>query len=771
MTSQMLNLSLKTMKKERKKIEIKGIVQGVGFRPTVYRLANEHNLKGTVFNDSTGVRLDIEGKSEDISYFLDELEKNPPPLSSIDEIKSEELPVKGFDEFKIIESEESKERTTLVSPDISICKDCKEELLNPKDRRYLYPFINCTNCGPRFTITEELPYDRKNTTMEIFEMCEECKTEYENPEDRRFHAQPNACSKCGPHLELLDTRGRKQLGNPINKAIKLLRKGKIIAIKGLGGFHLACDAKNKKAIHALRERKMRPYKPFALMAKDIEVISEFVNVSDKEKELILSPGAPVVLLTKKEKSILPDNIAPNNKFLGFMLPYTPLHVLLFKNLEVLVMTSGNRRDEPIAFDNQDVNERLTGIADYFLIHNRDIWIQADDSVCRIVEDSPLLLRRSRGYTPQPLKSPIGSKKKIIGFGAHKHNTFTISRGNEIFVSHYIGETDNIETIKAFERGIEHFVNFFDIPPDIAVVDMHPDYQATKFGKKWAFEKGKPLIEVQHHHAHIASCLLDNKIDERVIGVAWDGTGYGADGNIWGGEFLIADLKEYERKAHLQYIPLPGGDITVKEPWRMGAVYLYDIFGRSFGRLDIDFVKALDRKKWFIIRNMIDKRVNSPFTSSVGRLFDAVSSILGVRSSINYQGQAAIELEMIAEDVDEFYKFEIIRGVDTHIVDPKKVIESIIDDITKGVPEGSISGKFHMGLAELIVNVSDLLREETGINKVCLSGGVFQNVILRTRASKRLREEEFEVYNHKEIPPNDGGISAGQVAIGMKHSGD
>jgi hydrogenase maturation protein HypF len=759
------------MKKERKKIEIRGIVQGVGFRPAVYRIAKRYNLKGTVFNDSKGVTLDVEGCPLDINSFLEELKKNPPPLSDIGEIQTEELPVKEFNEFKIIESEESEGESTLVSPDIATCEDCKKELLNKKDRRYLYPFINCTNCGPRFTITKELPYDRENTTMKNFEMCEKCRAEYENPEDRRFHAQPNACGKCGPHLELLDFKGRELKGNPINRTVKLLKKGKIIAVKGLGGFHLACNAKDIKAIQALRERKMRPDKPLALMAKDFKVISEFVNIGDKEKELTSSPRTPIVLFEKKEKCALPENIAPNNKFLGFMLPYTPLHILLFEKLEVLVMTSGNKRDEPIVFDNRDAVKRLEGIADYFLIHNRDIWIQADDSVSRVVDDEPLLLRRSRGYAPQPLRCPIRNEKKIIGFGAHKHNTFSISRGDEIFVSHYIGETDNIETIKAFERGIGHFINFFDIPPDIAVVDLHPEYQATRFGKKWAFDNDKPLIEVQHHHAHIASCLVDNQLDEKVIGVAWDGTGYGADGKIWGGEFLIADLEGYERKAHLQYIPLPGGDITVKEPWRMGAVYLYDIFGNSFNRLDVNFVKNLDDKKWSFIKTMIDKKVNSPLTSSIGRLFDAVSSILGIRSSINYQGQAAIELEMIAkEDEDEFYKFDIIRSINTFIIDPKKVIVSIVEDIKKRTANEYISIKFHKGLAEMIVEVSNLLREETGINKVCLSGGVFQNIVLRKEATKRLKEEKFEVYNHRNLPPNDGGISAGQVAIAMKRVG-
>ncbi len=757
------------MNKERRKIEIRGIVQGVGFRPAVYRLAKKYRLKGLVFNDSKGVTLDIEGSSKNIGDFLNELKKNPPPLSNIEKIISKKLKVKNFSEFEIIRSEKGEEKKTLVSPDIATCEDCKKELLDRNDRRYLYPFINCTNCGPRFTITEELPYDRKNTTMKKFDMCEKCRTEYANPEDRRFHAQPNACARCGPHLELLDFKGRELKGNPINIAVKLLKKGKIIAVKGLGGFHLACNAKDMKAIQALRERKIRPYKPLALMAKDIPTIEKFVEVSEEERKLLQSPRAPIVLLKKKEKCALPENIAPNNNYLGFMLPYTPLHILLFEKLEVLVMTSGNKKDEPIVFDNKNAIERLEGIADYFLVHNRDIWIQADDSIARIVDDEPFLLRRSRGYVPQPVRCPISNDRKIIGFGAHKHNTFSISRDDGIFVSHYIGETDNIETIKAFERGIEHFINFFDIPPDVAVVDLHPEYEATKFGKKWAKENDKPLIEIQHHHAHIASCLVDNHLDEKVIGVAWDGTGYGADGNIWGGEFLVADLKSYERKAHLEYVPLPGGDAAVKEPWRMGATYLYETFGDNFLNIDIDFVKKIDRKKWAVIKNMIDKNVNSPLTSSMGRLFDAVSSILGIRNSINYQGQAAIELEMIAkEDEQKFYKFDIIRSIDTLIVDPKKVIELIVEDIKKGTDNGYISTKFHVGLAEMIVDVSNLLREETETNKVCLSGGVFQNMVLRKETTERLKKQRFEVYNHKNLPPNDGGISAGQVAIAMRN---
>ena len=756
------------MGKERKKIEIRGIVQGVGFRPAVYRLAKKYDLKGSVFNDSKGVTLDIEGSSRNIDDFLKELKKNPPPLASIEKIISKKLKLKNFLEFKIIESKKGEEKTTLVSPDIATCDDCRNEMLDKNDRRYLYPFINCTNCGPRFTITKELPYDRKNTTMKEFKMCEKCGAEYEDPENRRFHAQPNACDDCGPHLKFVDRKGKKIKGNPVDKAVRFLKRGQIVAVKGLGGFHLACDAKNREAVETLRKRKKRPFKPFALMGKDVSVVGKFAHLSKEEKKLLGNPRAPIVLFKKKKESFLPEEIAPNSKFLGFMLPYTPLHILLFQDLEVLVMTSGNRRDEPIAFDNREAIKRLKNIADYFLIHDRDIWVQADDSIARIINEKVLLLRRSRGYAPEPVPSPVRSKKKIIGFGAHKHNTFSISRDDEIFISHYIGETDNFETINAFEKGIEHFIDFFDIPPDIAVVDLHPEYEATKFGKKWAKANNKPLIEVQHHHAHIASCLVDNRLDEKVIGVAWDGTGYGADGKIWGGEFLIADLKDYERRAHLCYIPLPGSDAAVKEPWRMGATYLYETLGEDFLNLDVDFVKKLDRRKWAVIKNMIDRSVNSPEVSSVGRLFDAVSSIIGVRDFITYQGQAAIELEMMADEKEkEGYLFNLKKEKHIYIIDPRSVIKAIITDAQNGVQKSKISMKFHAGLADLIVKVSKILRKETGINKVCLSGGVFQNMVLRSTSTEKLERNKFQVYNHKNIPPNDGGISAGQVAIAMK----
>ncbi|MEO0293001.1 MAG: carbamoyltransferase HypF [candidate division WOR-3 bacterium] len=759
------------MKKIRRKIEIRGIVQGVGFRPAVYRLAKKHNIKGIIFNNTKGVVLDLEASSEELNAFLKDLRRNPPPLSRIDSVSFEELPLKKYLDFEIIESKEEEEKITLVSPDIAICNDCEREILDPKDRRYLYPFINCTNCGPRFTITKSLPYDRKNTTMNKFKMCERCEEEYNDPEDRRFHAQPNACGDCGPSLKLLMSNGEEIKEDPISKTIELLREGKIVAIKGLGGFHLACNAKDKKAIKILRERKRRPYKPFALMAKDICIIEKFAFVSNIEKELLESPEAPIVLLKKKENSLLPEEIAPLNNFLGFMLPYTPLHFILFQKsplMEVLVMTSGNKEDEPIAFDNEEAIKRLRDIADYFLIHNRDIWIQVDDSICKVIEKEPLIIRRSRGYAPAPIKSPFESKKRIIGFGAHKHNTFSISRGDEIFISHYVGETDNVETIKAFERGINHFIDFFDLQPDVAVVDLHPNYEATKFGRKWAEENKKPIIEVQHHHAHIASCLLDNKVQEKVIGIAWDGTGYGTDGKIWGGEFLIADFTSYERRAHLKYIPLPGGEFAIKEPWRMGVTYLYKTFGDDFFNLNIEFVKKLDREKCRFIKKMIDRKLNTPETSSIGRLFDAVSAIIGIRDFITYQGQAAIELEMIANEEEENeYAINIEKEGNFYIIDPLPIIRGIVEDIIRKISPNLISSRFHQSLVKMILKVSILLREETGINKVCLSGGVFQNTVLRGRVTKELKREGFEVFNHREIPPNDGGISSGQAIIGMK----
>jgi len=760
------------MVKERKRLEIKGIVQGVGFRPFIYRLAKNHKLKGFVFNNTKGVIVDLEGSHSSIESVLRKIKEQSPPLAQIKEIESKNLPVKGYKDFVIKYSRKEEEKNTLVSPDIATCDSCFQELLDPSDRRYKYPFINCTNCGPRFSIIKELPYDRKNTTMKKFKMCRDCRYEYENPLDRRFHAQPDACALCGPEVELLSRKGRKVKGEPFHKTIELIKKGKIVAIKGLGGFHIACDAKNNSAIKLLRKRKNRPFKPFALMARDVDTIKKYVNVSKEEEKLLESQRAPILLLKRKEDCDLPYEITPNNKYIGFMLPYTPLHILLLNtdtNIDVLVMTSGNRKDDPIIFKNEDAFSYLSNIVDYFLLHNRDIHIQADDSILRVPSNKEILMvRRSRGYVPEPIKSPIKFDENILGCGGHLRNTFSLARGNEILISHHLGRLDSILSQVSYERGIEHFINLFNINPEIIVVDKHPGYFSTQFGKKMTFDNKKKLIEVQHHHAHIASCLIDNEVDKDVIGIAWDGTGYGDDGAIWGSEFMIANLKNFKRKAHLQYMPLPGSEKAIEEPWRMAVSYLYKSFGEDFLNIDIDFTRRLNKDKWKNIKIMIDSGINSPETSSMGRLFDALSSLIGVRDEITYLGQAAIELEMIMDkDENDFYNFDIKKENGLYIIDPSRVIHLITLDIINSVSNSIISGKFHKGVVEMIVEVSRLLRKETDIFEVAISGGVMQNLYLRNNATKRLTEEGFKVYNHRKIPPNDGGISVGQVAIAAK----
>ncbi len=763
------------MIKKRKRIEIEGIVQGVGFRPFIHKLAKSHNIKGFVLNKPEGVIIEVEGEQTIIEHLIKDIREKAPPFARIRKINSKTLPLKGYRDFVIKQSSVKGEKRTLISPDIAICDDCKRELLDTKDRRYQYPFINCTNCGPRFTIIEELPYDRKNTTMKKFLMCEECQSEYVDTYDRRFHAQPNACEKCGPEVKLVNRKGSMVDGDPIKETTRLLKKGKIIAIKGLGGFHLACDATNKETIILLRERKKRPYKPFALMAKDVDEIKRYVLLSEREEELLKSPGAPIILLQRKKGCSLPGEIAPNNNYIGFMLPYTPLHILLFKSsegMDVLIMTSGNRRGESIIFKNDEALHSLGDIADYFLLHNRDINILADDSVVRVSLDDnqPLMIRRSRGFVPEPIRSPVHFEKNILGCGAHLRNTFSLGRGDEIFISHHIGDLESPRSIKTYESSIEHFINLFDIHPEIIAVDKHPGYFSTNFGKKRAEGNDNPLIGVQHHHAHIASCLVDNGIDREVIGIAWDGTGYGEDGAIWGGEFLAADLKDYKRKAHLKYFSLPGGEKAIKEPWRMAATYLYEIIGKDFLGLDIEFIHRLDKNKWKMLRKMIDRGINTPKTSSIGRLFDAVSSLIGVRDEITYFGQAAIELEMIMnEDKEGLYNFDIKKEEEIYIIDPASVIRSIVDDLLKSVDIPQISSRFHKGLVEMIVKLSIIIREETGLNEVAISGGVFQNQFLLNESLRRLQGEGFKVFKHQSIPPNDGGISVGQVAIAAKKS--
>jgi len=825
---------------KRVRVNINGIVQGVGFRPLVYRYAKRGNLAGWVSNTSEGVVIEVEGNSEKVDDFLKSLKSFPPPQAKITRLSTSLIPPQNDKQFEILPSIVHSQVKTQISPDIATCPECLEELSSPGDRRYLYPFLNCTNCGPRFTIIKDIPYDRNKTTMEKFMMCSQCQEEYQDPLNRRFHAQPNACPECGPQVTLvqsdevvasevsrLSLRAKRSnleiatssaLGgllamtpNPktqssgvraIKETVKLLKKGKIVAIKGLGGFHLACDATNEEAVRNLRQRKYRENKPFALMAGDLEIAKKFCQVSPEEEELLLSVKRPVVLLKKKTQIVadsrrrlsqIVEQVAPNNKYLGFMLPYTPLHYLLFyelrttnyESLSVLVMTSGNICEEPIAYENEEAVSRLSTIADYFLFHNRDIYTRCDDSVTRIFlpMKREMLIRRSRGYAPSPLTVPLIFKNEILACGAHLKNTFCLAKGNEVFISHHIGDLENLETLVALEKSVKHFKKLFAIEPAIIAHDLHPEYLSTKYAQNLlTLNSQLSTIPVQHHHAHIVSCLADNGVDNhKVIGVAFDGTGYGEDGNIWGGEFLIADYADFERKAHLKYLPLPGAEQAIKEPWRMAATYLYETYGEGFLRLNLDFTSRLNKSRWAVLEKMIKRRINSPLTSSMGRLFDAVSSLLGLRDEITYEGQAAMELEMAIKSVQsskfkvKSYKYGIEQEKKFFIIKPKEIIMGIVEDLKHSVPVGAISFKFHNTIVEMIVETCMKIRSDfnqnyklrtmnSELNEVALSGGVFQNIFLLDRTFNRLIKEGFKVYLHRQVPTNDGGISLGQAVI-------
>ncbi|OYD16628.1 carbamoyltransferase HypF, partial [candidate division WOR-3 bacterium JGI_Cruoil_03_44_89] len=748
-------------------ILVKGVVQGVGFRPFVYRLATSHNLTGFVQNNENGVLIEVEGEENYLNEFLRELESKSPPLSRIDGVWYENHPKVGYLRFSIGKSAFNDNRDVLVSPDIATCDECLAELFNPSDRRFQYPFINCTNCGPRFTIIRDVPYDRPRTTMCEFSMCDSCREEYENPLDRRFHAQPNACSECGPEVELvgaleLETKGREK--KAIKEAIRLLKDGKIVAIKGLGGFHLACDALNEEAVRNLRSRKSRDSKPFALMSKDLKVINRYCEVSSMEKKLLLSPRRPIVLLTKK-KDI--RGIAPKNKYLGFMLPYTPIHHLLFNPPDapsVLVMTSGNISDEPVSYKNGDAVTHLKNIADYFLTHNRKIHTRCDDSLVGVFEGREVTIRRSRGYVPEPIELPSNSEQHILACGAELKNTFCLAKDNYAFLSHYIGDLENLEVLLAFEEGIQHFEHIFSIYPTVIAYDLHPEYLSTKYAGELLARNPKLLaVGVQHHHAHIASCMADNRIDGKVIGVAFDGLGYGTDGNLWGGEFLVADYSRFKRMAHLQYVPMPGGVQAIREPWRMAACYLWRIYGDDFLKLGIEFTDGMDKKKWRVLKNSMEHDINSPLTSSIGRLFDAVSALLGICGFSTYEAQAAIELENAASNE---YHSPYVYEVEENIIKPDGIFSGIVGDLKDNIPLDIIASRFHSTVADMVVNMCDRMRQELHLGRVVLSGGVFQNMILLGRVVNRLRDGGFKVYIPHRIPVNDGGISLGQVAIAI-----
>lgn len=762
--------SLKLMNQkitEGRRISVKGIVQGVGFRPFVYTQATNLNLTGWIRNISSGVEMEINGSANGVASFLHALQFSLPPLARIDRLTVQECQPNHYTQFEILPSQSQPGDYIPVSPDMSICKDCAAELFDPTNRRYRYPFINCTNCGPRFTIIQDIPYDRPKTTMSGFPMCPDCHAEYANPLDRRFHAQPVACPVCGPLIWFEDQQ-HNRLSNQeeaLQTARDWIRAGKIIAIKGLGGFHLACDAANDAAVRELRARKKRSQKPFALMAFNLETIQKFACVQNEEASLLASPQKPVVLLQKQPGALLSSEIAPGQNTLGFMLPYTPLHLLLLEPKssfpEVLVMTSGNLSEEPIAHTDEDAHRRLNHLADGFLLHNREIHTRVDDSVLRVNQGAVYPIRRARGYSPDPIILNQ-SLPEILAAGAELKNTFCLTRDQYAFLSHHIGDMENYETLQAFQSSVEHYQTLFRIQPKMIAADLHPNYLATRYAQERAGREGIPLIFVQHHHAHLAACLADNQqpAEKTAIGVIFDGTGYGTDGTIWGGEFLVGGIRSFTRPYHLAYTPLPGGDLSVRKPARMALAYLWQAGIEWMPELPA--CQALCYEERPLLRSQLEHHINTPQTSSMGRLFDAVSALIGVQQIASYEGQAAIELEALASQDQPGREYSF--SIENDQINPAPLLRDIITDWSNGVSLPVISARFHHSVASMSVEVCQRLRKSTGCNSVVLSGGVWQNILLLKLTTTGLNKTGFEVFTHRQVPTNDGGIALGQAVI-------
>jgi hydrogenase maturation protein HypF len=897
----------------RKAIEVTGIVQGVGFRPYVYRLAFERHLAGFITNTAAGVSIEVEGPSEAVDDFVSRLPAEAPPLARITQVASNDIPARADGDFRILPSRAGQNRRVLISPDVAICDDCLRELFDPFDRRFHYPFINCTNCGPRYTIVRDIPYDRALTSMAVFPMCADCQREYDDPLDRRFHAQPNACWNCGPQVELWDAVGARLVPalnpllteegikgwcappDPIAEAAARLQAGYVVAVKGLGGLHLAVDATNPAAVSRLREGKRRVEKPFAIMAADLEAVRGFCQLDDASRALLEGPERPIVLLRKKlvgarhgvplheSSSPIAELVAPFNLEYGVFLPYTPLHHLLFAagRFQALVMTSGNISEEPIAIDNAEAVARLHGIADFFLVHNRDVLLRCDDSVVRVsqavaplserrfagpaleLSESPAhadtqsgsaavtcgkplafrsvphlspssapsgrlslpdgvegviqdactserqslsasqpaepqlvvnridrnlgkpghghavqLIRRSRGYVPVPvfLNEDL---PPILAVGGELKNTVCLTKGRHAFLSQHIGDLENLESYGFFETTISSFKRILEVEPQLLAYDLHPDY----FSTRWALSQTSlERVGVQHHHAHIASCMAENHLGGKVIGIALDGTGYGTDGAVWGGEVLLATYADFERVAHFDYVPMPGGAAAIAEPWRMAVSYLHKHFGEALWDLDIPFVRELEpqvgmhdhvplRKQVAVLVRMLERGVNSPLTSSCGRLFDAVSALAGIRKRVNYEAQAAIEFEaaIVGEGESAGYPFEIRPERNGWIIDTQPLFAALVSDLKCGVPAGIVSRRFHEGFVDVLARVAELIHAKTGLQNVCLSGGSFQNVFLLEHLKRRLETEGLKVFTHSEVPCGDGGLSLGQALVAAHRS--
>jgi hydrogenase maturation protein HypF len=738
----------------RVEVRVEGVVQGVGFRPYVHGLAHRLGLSGRVGNDTAGVFMEVEGAEQAVTEFLAALPSEAPPLAVIEQVHTNPLTPTGESGFHIVSSNATGRRNTLISADIATCADCLRELADPTDRRFGYPFINCTNCGPRFTIVRDVPYDRPFTTMAPFAMCSACASEYHDPTDRRFHAQPVCCPACGPRLRLLDAGGAELPGEPLAAAAALLTGGAVLAVKGLGGFHVAALASDAAATALLRARKHREDKPFAVMVADLDTAHQLCVIDPVGEQVLTGRRRPVVLLPRRSDAPVAQAVSPGNRSLGLMLPYTPLHHLLMREVAgPIVLTSGNVSDEPIAYQDDDARQRLTGISDAYLTHDRAIHMRTDDSVVRVFRGAELPVRRSRGYAPEPLTLAQPVPRPILSCGAELKSTFCLARGRHAFMSHHIGDLENYETLRSFTEGVAHFRRLFDVTPEVVAYDLHPEYLSTKYALEL---DDLELVGVQHHHAHIASCLADNGAIGPVLGVAFDGTGYGSDGTLWGGEFLLADLTGFQRMAHLVPVPLPGGAAAIRQPWRMAAAYLGDDAPHE--------LIQRNAQHWDAVRAMVSRQVNAPLTSSAGRMFDAVAAVLGIRDAINYEGQAAIELEQRADLTEHgTYPAAVTEGpaLQLHGVD---LVRAAANDLRAGVAPAVIATRFHHGVADAIVRVCLMLRDSTGVSVAALSGGVFQNVLLLERTVAGLEESGFRVLTHSRVPPNDAGISLGQVAV-------
>lgn len=739
-------------------VRVYGLVQGVGFRPFVYGLASLLKLAGWALNRNDCVRIRIQGTSHGLEEFLRQLRENAPPLAKIDAVEAEEVHLETLSEFIILHSQSTSSEVTQVSPDTAVCQDCLMDMKWQPHRRN-YPFINCTNCGPRFSIIEDLPYDRGRTTMKSFVMCPQCQREYEDVTDRRFHAQPNACENCGPQYRLI-YQGRifKDSETLLKLVSELLEKGQILAIKGIGGFHLACDALNERAVMTLRRRKQREGKPFAVMCRNVETLKAYTDISPTEAEILQSPKRPIVLL--KKYKYLAASVTRGLNTLGVMLPYAPLHYLLFERLstDMLVLTSGNISDEPIIINNEDALARLTNIADATLTYNRDIHNRCDDSVVYVAGEIPRVLRRTRGWAPEPIPLSL-SVEGIVAAGAELKNCFAVGKGQQAILSQHIGDLKNLETYQFYQEAFSRFIRLFRVTPEVIACDRHPDYLSTRFAK----ESGLQTEPVQHHHAHIAACMAEHGLDEKVIGISFDGTGLGDDGNIWGGEFLLCDLFEYTRLAHFDYIPMPGGDKAAEEPWRMAVAYLYRVFGNRMFTYNLPLFSKISPGKIKLLLSAMEKGINNPLTSSVGRLFDAIAALIDLVYISSFEAEAPIRLESILAHTTERYSYRIAN----ERILVEAMIKEVVHDVRCNVAQSMISAKFHNTIVAIILELAERIRLEYGITKVVLSGGVFQNRYLLEQAENHLTAKRFDVYSHRNVPTNDGGVCLGQLAVAAK----